>query len=288
MILLLKDFINAFIFKGTFMSAFLLKDLGTMVHEEEEVSLESLAGMFEFFGDVKTKLTKAVTGMVENPVYAINTAVVDKVDVERAVAKLPDDWKEVDGFIPNKLDDYLANYAITLTGQLKVYSDIVERLYDPLIDWTGKTISIDGAANKVWMDPRLKTQNVDKARKQLAKHFDRKKIPAGGDPNRTTLGEMFASPKQIVTTRVLLAQLHEATLGVNMDAIKEREKLLVDLMDAFSNKLAQTERVDIPKANIEKLAMTLRAVARETEYLAALVFNATVLIVAYNDTVKAV
>lgn len=174
----------------------------------------------------------------------------------------------------------------TLDSQVIELSEIMDRLYKPAYKWVAGVVTESDLAEENWIDRNIKFKDVAPMVDAQAELFK----PTGKRNESSEFIEfiaMFPTTADFNKVHIAVTRAYETLAQVDLDELVKMEKRLVENIDRLIRKSnSPDEEFVMPQATKIMLAKVFRAMAVETEYLVATVFQLNTAIGAWNNTVE--
>lgn len=252
---------------------------------EEMLGGESLTG----FVDGLSRSASSVAGAIGDWFKSDTPSVASRPEPVGNVVHLMKEYPskslaKLNIYTPAELEVYHEDFYTELLVQLNELHDVEDRLYKPVINWLARCITDPEYGDKVWVDRKIEFVPLEKHTKQMSKMFD--KQPAStGDPTLTSFSNCYRNVRDFEKSFDALSDLTNLCLDVNIESLRDREKRLAELIKKFV-KGYEDGVIFASEVNMTRLIKIVDSAARETEYVAAIMYYANITIEAHNQTVK--
>lgn len=200
--------------------------------------------------------------------FTIDTNKVFKGIIPKALGK-------VRVYRPNGLYGNLAEYVQSLINAIDDLKDLEKRLYKPLIEFIQSSTSVKGFSDKIWAPKKIELINTGKHIKEIGGFFVKTKdATKNGGGDIAVFGDIYDSARDFNKAQNLIVELAKKLSYIDLDSLKESEKILHDGFDIYLE-LLEDEEVFMTghKENLKLLGKYTTALVMETELLATVIYN---------------
>lgn len=253
--------------------------------ELEDITQEGLTDIFKYLKKVTVLVPRMVDRLLANDVPATNVTPMS-VDVYNNIMKhrklKHDDLVNLMTNRPADLDVPMATHLSVILEQIPRYSNVTERLYEPLIELFASAAADHETLNKLWKSGDLKLNEPDKDAKVFAKHFLVSKYderPA----EMASFVEVYPSAKSCEEVYNMATIAIDHARSIDLKLLKKREAVLITYVNTFLDELDPKDR-SANKEIQKTILKAMQAIVSETEYMVGVVNLLTVAVSSWNTS----